>query len=281
MRCVSIKSEEAQAVLTLDRAKDLLASERVALSNQIRELLGEVGIVVATGMGKLRVAIREIQAGPRVLPAMPAPARTSISKLYEPMLTLQEKAVQHERKISALARQSEAAKRLMQMEGVSPMTATALLASVGNAKMFRNGRECAAWRGLLPRQHWNGGKSRLGGITKWSDARGDVVHVSDSWHAQHHAVHGGKSRWPESMGIRTAETLVYQCGRGGIGSKACPDHVGHAGAWNEIQGTRWPLEGQTEKRVSVFDRKQRTYPTKDCGQDGLLMNGVGLRQASA
>ena len=63
MRFVPIKSEEAQAVLTLHRARNLLVSERVALSNQIRGLLGEFGIVVATGMAKLRVAIREIQAG--------------------------------------------------------------------------------------------------------------------------------------------------------------------------------------------------------------------------
>lgn len=168
MRFVPIKSEEAQAVLTLHRARDLLVSQRVALSNQIRGLLGEFGIAVAGGTAKLRMAILEIQAGQRALPTL---ARTTIGELYERMLSLQERAMEYERKISELARQSEAAKRLMKIEGVGPITATAVLASVGDAKMFRNGREFAAWLGLTPRQHSSGGKSRLGGITKRGDVR--------------------------------------------------------------------------------------------------------------
>lgn len=168
MRFVPVKTEEAQAVLTLHRARELLVSERVALSNQIRGLLGEFGIAVAGGMARLRRVMIEVETGARNLPLL---ARETMSELYERIVDLEKKAADYERKISVLARQSEAAKRLMAIEGVGPITATAVVASVSDAKMFRNGREFAAWLGLTPRQHSSGGKSRLGGITKRGDVR--------------------------------------------------------------------------------------------------------------
>jgi transposase len=168
MRFVPIKTEEAQAVLSLHRARELLVAERIALSNQIRGLLSEFGIVVPTGTARLRKAMVEVQAGERTLPLL---ARETITELYERMVWLERKAVEYERKISVLASQSEAAKRLMKIEGIGPITATALVASVGDGKLFRNGREFAAWLGLTPRQHSSGGKSRLGGITKRGDVR--------------------------------------------------------------------------------------------------------------
>ena len=168
MRFVPVKTEEAQAILTLHRARELLVTERVALSNQIRGLLGEFGIAVMGGMARLRRAMVEIDAGLRPLPLL---AKETIAELYERMLQLDSKALEYERKIGSLARQSEAAKRLMEIEGVGPITATAVIASVGDARLFRNGREFAAWLGLTPRQHSSGGKSRLGSITKRGDVR--------------------------------------------------------------------------------------------------------------
>lgn len=168
MRFVPVKTEEAQAVLTLHRARELLVSERIALSNQIRGLLGEFGIVVATGMARFRRIMMEVDTGARHLPLL---AKETIAELYERMLKLDSKAAEYERKISGLAGQSEAAKRLMKIEGIGPITAPALVASVGDGKLFRNGREFAAWLGLTPRQHSSGGKSRLGGITKRGDVR--------------------------------------------------------------------------------------------------------------
>jgi transposase len=168
MRFVPVKSEEAQAVLTMHRARDLLVTERIALSNQIGGLLGEFGIVVTRGMARLRRVMLEIETGARSLPVL---AKETICELYERMQRLESKALEYERKISQLARQSEAAKRLMAIEGVGPITATAIVASVGDAKLFRNGREFAAWLGLTPSQHSSGGKSRLGGISKRGDVR--------------------------------------------------------------------------------------------------------------
>src|SRR5205807_4217762 len=75
----------------------------------------------------------------------------------------------YDRRITALARASEPVQRLMKMEGVGPVTATAIVASVGDAKVFRNGRQFAAWLGLTPGQHSSGGKQRLGAMTKHGD----------------------------------------------------------------------------------------------------------------
>ncbi|GAB3555427.1 IS110-like element ISPa11 family transposase [Noviherbaspirillum agri] len=168
MRFVPVKSEEAQAILTMHRARELLVAERIALSNQIGGLLGEFGIVVTRGMARLRRVMMEVQTGTRSLPLL---AKETICELYERMQRLDDKALEYERKISSMARQSEPARRLMAIEGVGPITATAIVASVGDAKLFRNGREFAAWLGLTPSQNSSGGKSRLGGISKRGDVR--------------------------------------------------------------------------------------------------------------
>src|SRR5206468_4507322 len=75
----------------------------------------------------------------------------------------------YERRIAVLARASEPVQRLMKIEGVGPVTATAIVASVGNAAVFKNGGQFAAWLGLTPRQHSTGGKQRLGAMTKHGD----------------------------------------------------------------------------------------------------------------
>jgi transposase len=168
MRFVPVKTEEAQAILTVHRARELLVSERIALSNQIRGLLRKFGIVVATGTARLRRVMMEVQTGERHLPLL---AKETIDELYERMLNLDGKATEYKRKITLLARQSEAAKRLMKIEGVGAITVTTLVASVSDAKLFRNGREFVAWLGLTPRQYSSGGETRLGGINKRGDAR--------------------------------------------------------------------------------------------------------------
>ncbi|WP_136413897.1 IS110 family transposase [Herbaspirillum sp. ST 5-3] len=207
MRFVPIKSEEAQAILTMHRARDLLVAERIALSNQIGGLLGEFGIVVTRGMARLRRVMMEIETGTRALPLL---AKETICELYERMQKLDDKALEYERKISSIARQSEAAKRLMAIEGVGPITATAMVASVGDAKLFRNGREFAAWLGLTPSQHSSGGKSRLGGISKRGDVRLRTLLIHGTRSVMRLA--GGKtdrkSQWAMELQKRSCANVV-------------------------------------------------------------------------
>lgn len=207
MRFVPVKTEEAQAVLTLHRARELLVAERVALSNQIRGLLGEFGIAVAGGMTRLRRIMIEIGTGQRSLPVL---AQQTIGELYERMLEHDRKAQEYERKITQLAKESEAARRLMQIEGIGPITASALVANVTDAKLFQSGREFAAWLGLTPRQHSSGGKSRLGSITKRGDVRLRTLLIHGTRVALQHAAEkqDRKSRWALELKNRSCNNVA-------------------------------------------------------------------------
>lgn len=179
MRYVPIKSEEAQAVLTVHRARALVVSERTALSNQVRGLLGEFGLVFGQGLNTLRKVLMRIGSSDFALPSL---ARETIGELHDRLRALDAAITRYDRRIAALAQQSESAKRLMQIAGVGPITATAIVAAVGNGHAFASGRQFAAWLGLTPRQNSSGGKTKLGAITK----RGDV-------HLRTLLIHGTRS----------------------------------------------------------------------------------------
>lgn len=168
MRFVPVKDAEQQAVLCVHRARSLLVAERTGLINQIRGLLGEYGIVVGQGASRLRRALPELlEAADNGLPAL---AREVFAERYSHLQGLDERIEAYDQRLRALAQQMAPARRLMQVPGVGPLTATAVVATVGDAQMFRNGRQFAAWLGLVPRQHSTGGKPRLGRITKRGDA---------------------------------------------------------------------------------------------------------------
>jgi transposase len=167
MRFVPIKSAEQQAVLSLHRARELLVGQRTALINQIRGLLGEYGIVVGPGAGRLRRALPEIlEDAENKLPAL---ARELFADLRWRLREFDEHIGDYDRRIEALAREMEPAQRLMRIEGIGPLTATAMVASVGDARVFNNGRQFAAWLGLVPRQYSSGTTVRHGRITKRGD----------------------------------------------------------------------------------------------------------------
>ena len=207
MRFVPVKSEEAQAVLAVHRARALTVSERTALINQVRGLLGEFGIVTGAGTAHARKLLADIGTGARQLPAL---ARETIGELHDRLRALDERILAYDRKISALAKQSEPAQRLMAIEGVGPITATALVASVGNAQAFKNGRQFAAWLGLVPRQNSSGGKTRLGSISK----RGDVMLRTLLIHGTRSALQrmanktDQKSLWVEALKARSCSNVA-------------------------------------------------------------------------
>ena len=168
MRFVPVKGEEQQAVLTVHRARSLLVSERTALVNHLRGLLSEYGVVMAQGVATVRKRLPEIlEDGENGLPAL---TREVFAELYARLCSFDQQIANYDRRIVQLAQTSEPARRLMQVEGVGPLTATAIVATAGDGRQFRNGRQFAAWLGLVARQRSSGGKARHGRITK----RGDV-----------------------------------------------------------------------------------------------------------
>jgi transposase len=168
MRFVPIKSAEQQAVLCLHRIRQGLIKERTAAINQLRGLLSEFGLIMPKGRyGAQRHIPRILEDAENGLPAL---ARRLLHDVYLRLHAMNEQLLAYDRELEHLARGSETAKRLMTIPGVGAVTASAMLASVGDPAQFKNGRAFAAWLGLVPRQYTTGGKIRLGRITK----RGDV-----------------------------------------------------------------------------------------------------------
>ena len=168
MRFVATKSIAQQDALCVHRVRERLVRGRTALANEIRGLLHEYGVVVPQGIGKLRT----------MLPALIEQGEVNLSaegcdlfhRLYEELSSFDERLKIYESKISAQAKESLPCQKIMKIPGVGPMTATAIVASVGNAHLFDNGRQMSAWLGLVPRQHSSGGKDKLLGISKRGDS---------------------------------------------------------------------------------------------------------------
>lgn len=172
MRFVPVKSTEQQALLALHRTRQGFVAERTAVVNRIRGLLTEFGVVLPLSPEVVR---REATRSAEGLPLL---ARRMIEDLRAHLTLLDERIGAYDRELEEQARQSEPARRLMQIRGIGPLTALAIVATVGNARDFASGRQFTAWLGLTPRQHSSGGKTRLGHITKRGDAylRSLLVH---------------------------------------------------------------------------------------------------------
>lgn len=164
MRFVPVKSREQQATLSVHRVRQGFIEERTATINRIRGLLAEFGHVLAQGSSEV------FRGVPGLLEQLPALAAGAVRDLLAHVRLLDERVLEYERQIGALARHSHLAQRAQQLAGVGPIGASAIVATVGEAHEFRNGRQFAAWLGLVPKQYGTGGKVRLGHITRAGDA---------------------------------------------------------------------------------------------------------------
>ena len=166
MRFVPVKSEEQQSMLMVHRTRDLLVRQRTATVNALRGHLAEFGITAARGTAKARELMSLVGTDERV----PAIAREALLQLVEQIRDIERKIEAFDKQLLSLARQNEVCRQLITIPGIGPIAATALVATVGNARSFTSGRHFAAWIGLVPKQHSTGGKERLGGISKRGDA---------------------------------------------------------------------------------------------------------------
>jgi len=168
MRFVPLKTTEQQSVLAVHRARQGFVKARTAQANAIRGLLGEFGMVIPQGMAPLAKRVPEIlEDGENGLTGS---FRQLLQRLMEHLKELDRQVGELEREIQVWHRENEASRKLAKIPGIGPITASALVASVGDAKNFANGRQMAAWMGLVPRQHSSGGKPTLLGISKRGDS---------------------------------------------------------------------------------------------------------------
>jgi len=167
MRFVEIKSCEQQGMLVLHRVRLMLMRQRIALSNAIRGHMAEYGLVAPVGRNGLQRLMAIIaDHGDDRLPAM---ARASLIVLVSQLQLVNEQVLENDRRVRVTARSAELGRRLMEVPGVGPLLASAMVASVPDPSAFRSGRDLAAWIGLVPRQNSSGGKEKLGSITKQGD----------------------------------------------------------------------------------------------------------------
>jgi transposase len=165
---VPIKSEAQQELQIFHRIRERRVRQTVQVMNQLRSMLGEYGYVGRPGRSGLQgliestLALPDEQLRPRI--------RSMVMELSEELKGLESLVAKDDKRLADLAKSDELCQRLMEIPGIGVITATALVSSVGNAGEFRNGRQFAAWLGLVPSEFSSGEKQRLGGITK----RGNV-----------------------------------------------------------------------------------------------------------
>jgi transposase len=164
MRFVAVKAKEQQAVLVVHRTRELLVRQRTQAVNALRGLMAEFGIAEPQGIwhvGRLRGRLEE--------GAIPEPGRAVLLLLAGQLDDIEERIGKVDAEIRAWHRASLVSKRLAKVPGIGPVIATAIVATVADARLFRSGRELAAWLGLVPRQRSTGGKQRMGRISRQGD----------------------------------------------------------------------------------------------------------------
>ena len=164
MRYVPIKTAAQQGVLVLHRVRLGLVEERTALVNRLRGLLAEFGVFLSQGINRFRAGFVEaVEDGSNELPGL---TRTALLRGWARFSEIEGEIKWYDAQIAQHAREDHNARRVVEMFGVGLLTASAATATVGDARQFRNGRQFAAWLGLVPKQNSSGGKDRLGRVTK-------------------------------------------------------------------------------------------------------------------
>jgi transposase len=202
MRFVPVKSIDQQVRLSWHRVREGYKTESLAVSNRIRGLLAEFGVIVAKG----DVALRELLADLDTQVGVPAELKELLRDLAAHWAPLRTALDACDARIEAHARQDERCIRLRAIIGVGPITADAAVATVGNAHEFKQGRQMAAWLGLVPTQHSSGGHARLGEISCRGDAylRTLLIQGARSSLQRAKAVATEKAT-PEQLWIRTLD----------------------------------------------------------------------------
>jgi transposase len=167
MRFVEIKSEDQQAVLAIHRARDLVVRQRTQVVNMIRSIMREFGHILPTGIEAVSAFARKHGADEQ--PEMPEIADGILGVMCHQLNGLNARVDGLTKPIEQHAWLDADARRLMRMPGIGPITASAVVATIGDAHRFRTGRDLAAWLGLTPLNKSSGGRERLGRITKKGD----------------------------------------------------------------------------------------------------------------
>ena len=160
MRFVPIKSIEQQDILSIHRVRARLVKNRTALANEIRGLLHEFGIIIPQGINKVTAKLTEVLDSGK----LSLISQQTFSDLKDEFIENDKKVKDLETRLKIMAGELDKYQQIITIPGIGLITATALIASIGNGSCFENGRQLSAWLGLVPRQASSGGKEKLLGI---------------------------------------------------------------------------------------------------------------------
>lgn len=195
MRFVAAKTIEQQDIQSLHRMRARMVKHRTALVNQVRGLLAEYGIVIAQGISHVRKGLPEIiDNNENELSLL---GRGLFNELLCELRTIDEQVDRYDKEVENICRNNEICQRVLKIEGVGALTATAIVATMGDAKVFKNGREMSAFIGLVPKQYSSGGKTRLMGMSKRGDRylRCLLIHGARAAISRCHNLSDKKSKW--------------------------------------------------------------------------------------
>lgn len=206
MRFVQVKSQTQQEIQMLHRARERMVRTRTALVNEFRGFLAELGIVMPQGITTFRRRAAEtIEANRERLSDI---SYELFVRLLEEFVRCDSEVQCYDKKLTLFANHHPECQRLQTIPGVGPMTATAIISTVGDMKSFKNGRQFAASLGLVPRQHSSGGKDTLLGISK----RGDIYLRKLLVHGARSVVRFAKKHTNDSERARWIVQLVARRG---------------------------------------------------------------------
>jgi transposase len=204
VKAVAVKTEGQQAVLAMHRVRQELMKTRVAYSNELRGLLAEYGEVMGLGRAALNRGVKEALG--RLAERLPAALIDTFREQWDELARLDERIMRIERRLLEWMRQDRASTAIAKIPGVGLVTATAAVATMGQAKAFRSGREFAAWLGLVPAQTGTGGKVRLLGISKRGDTYLRTLLIHGARSVQQHAK--APSAWLQEISKRRPRNVV-------------------------------------------------------------------------
>lgn len=206
MGFVAVKTEDQQAILMAHRIRSQSIATRTAMINQIHGHLQEFGVVVSKGRHKLKRDLADIFSDETLPPLL----YEMLHDLLTALLREEERVDSLDKRISSWVNSNEMASRLTRIDGIGPITASAVVATAGNASVFKNGRQFAAWLGLVPRQYSSGGKNKLGRITKQGDRylRMLLIHGARTVLLMSSRGRGQHSDWIESLRSRKPDNVV-------------------------------------------------------------------------
>lgn len=201
---IAVKTEQQQAVLAMHRMREQLIKMRTMQINNLRGLISEYGEVMPRGRRTLDKTILDVLE--KLSERLPSMLIDTLRDHWGNLKVLNEQIAMIEKRLQLWMKENEAAKAIAQIPGVGLLTATAAIATMGDAKVFKSAREFAAWIGLVPRQTGSGGKVLLHGISKRGDRYLRTLLIQGSRSVLSHAKESGT--WIDKLRKRRPANVV-------------------------------------------------------------------------